>query len=173
MIILRSKSWAGEALSTVCAVLLFVVMFDHVTAVKFIGLGILIAILAVLASTSMLGNTTRRSLPPRPLLLALAAWAAWTLISTAWSFDREVSLGAWLDEVLYPFAAFFGFWLIGKEALNKRRLQTVAWVTCLILAVMDDTPSIHAATLKVVGIFGSLALRHAWLKLDEQDEATL
>lgn len=46
-------------------------------------------------------------------------------------------------------------------------------LTCLILAVMDDTPSIHAATLKVVGIFGSLALRHAWLKLDEQDEATL
>lgn len=135
MIILRSKSWAGEALSTVCAVLLFVVMFDHVTAVKFIGLGILIAILAVLAGTSVLGNTTRRLLPPRPLLLALAAWAAWTLISTAWSFDREVSLGAWLDEVLYPFAAFFGFWLIGKEALNKRRLQTVVWVTCLILAV--------------------------------------
>lgn len=39
---------------------------------------------------------------------------------------------------------------------------------CLAFALSDSTPTIHATLLKVVGIFGSLALRHAWLKLDEE-----
>ena len=39
MINLRLQSWAGEALSVVCAVLLFVGMFDHMTAIKYIGIG--------------------------------------------------------------------------------------------------------------------------------------
>ncbi len=39
---------------------------------------------------------------------------------------------------------------------------------CLGLALMDSTPSLHATMLKVVGIFGGLALRHAWLKLDDE-----
>ena len=46
-------------------------------------------------------------------------------------------------------------------------------LACLVLALLDDTPTIYAATLKAVGIMGSLALRHAWLKLDEQDEGAL
>ena len=41
---------------------------------------------------------------------------------------------------------------------------------CLFLAVMDGVPTVHAATLKAVGIFGSLALRHAWLQLDQPGE---
>ncbi|SAL33749.1 membrane protein [Caballeronia sordidicola] len=135
MVNLRLKSWAGDALSTVCAVLLFVVMFDHMTAVKYIGLGVLIAILALLAFNSLRDKASRRLLPAQPLLIALSAWALWTLMSAAWSFDRALSLGAWRDEVFYPLAGFFGFWLIGKEALNKRRLQTVVWVACLILAI--------------------------------------
>ncbi|CAM8660040.1 MULTISPECIES: hypothetical protein [Sphingobium] len=39
---------------------------------------------------------------------------------------------------------------------------------CLGFALVDTTPTIHSATLKVVGIVGSLALRHAWLKLDDE-----
>ncbi|NWK96869.1 hypothetical protein DM806_14585 [Sphingobium lactosutens] len=39
---------------------------------------------------------------------------------------------------------------------------------CLAFALADSTPTIHATMLKVVGIVGSLALRHAWLKLDEE-----
>lgn len=45
--------------------------------------------------------------------------------------------------------------------------------TCLVFALLDNTPTIHAVTLKLVGIVGGLALRHAWLKLDEQDEASV
>ncbi|MEC3950534.1 hypothetical protein [Sphingobium sp. HWE2-09] len=39
---------------------------------------------------------------------------------------------------------------------------------CLAFALTDTTPTIHAAMLKAVGIMGSLALRHAWLKLDDE-----
>jgi hypothetical protein len=46
-------------------------------------------------------------------------------------------------------------------------------VTCLVLALMDGVPTMEATLLKVVGIGGSLALRHAWLKLDEQGEGDL
>lgn len=45
--------------------------------------------------------------------------------------------------------------------------------TCLVFALLDNTPTIHAVSLKLIGIVGGLALRHAWLKLDEQDEATV
>lgn len=39
---------------------------------------------------------------------------------------------------------------------------------CLAFALTDTTPTVHATTLKAVGIIGSLALRHAWLKLDDE-----
>jgi hypothetical protein len=134
MINLRLQSWAGEALSAVCAVLLFVVMFDHMTAIKYISMGVLIAIVIFLAK-SLLGRTRERSFPSLPLLIVLGAWALWTLTSAVWSFDPAATLHAWLDEVAYPLASFYAFWLVGKESLNQRRLQTVAWAACLILAI--------------------------------------
>lgn len=39
---------------------------------------------------------------------------------------------------------------------------------CLGFALADSTPTLHATLLKIVGIVGGLALRHAWLKLDEE-----
>ena len=42
-------------------------------------------------------------------------------------------------------------------------------LACLLLAVIDRTFALYATALKVVGITGSLALRHAWLKLDEEE----
>jgi len=39
----------------------------------------------------------------------------------------------------------------------------------LLIALLDTMPTIHARTLEAVGIMGSLALRHAWLKLDQDD----
>lgn len=40
---------------------------------------------------------------------------------------------------------------------------------CAWLAISDSTPTIYATILKAVGIIGGMALRHAWLKLDEAD----
>ncbi|WP_242129681.1 hypothetical protein [Sphingobium sp. Sx8-8] len=40
---------------------------------------------------------------------------------------------------------------------------------CLVLALMDSTPPLYAISLKIVGIMGGLALRHAWLKLDDEN----
>jgi hypothetical protein len=135
MINLRLQSWAGEALSAVCAVLLFVVMFDHMTATKYISMGVLIAIVALLAAKSLFGSARKRSFPSLPLLIALGVWALWTLSSAAWSFDPAATIHAWLDEVAYPLVSFYAFWRVGKESLNQRRLQTVAWAACLILAI--------------------------------------
>ncbi|MEC3912223.1 hypothetical protein U5A82_17590 [Sphingobium sp. CR2-8] len=42
---------------------------------------------------------------------------------------------------------------------------------CLAFALTDTTPTLHATMLKAVGIVGSLALRHAWLSLDDEDGA--
>jgi hypothetical protein len=39
---------------------------------------------------------------------------------------------------------------------------------CLALALADWTPTVYASTVKAVGIMRSLALRHAWLKLDDE-----
>lgn len=40
---------------------------------------------------------------------------------------------------------------------------------CAWLAISDSTPTLYAMMLKIVGIVGGLSLRHAWLKLDEDD----
>ena len=40
-------------------------------------------------------------------------------------------------------------------------------------ALVDQTPSLQAAAMKTVGIVGCLALRHAWLKLDEDSTPAL
>ena len=59
-------------------------------------------------------------------------------MSATWSVDAGATLHAWLDEVAYPLAAFYAFWLVGQSPLKQqRRLQNVAWATCLILAVMS------------------------------------
>jgi hypothetical protein len=81
MINLRLQSWAGEALSGVCAVLLFVGMFDHMTAIKYIGIGVLIAIVASFATKSLLTNSPDRAFPASSLLMALGVWSLWTLTS--------------------------------------------------------------------------------------------
>ena len=138
MINLRLQSRAGEALSVVCAVLLFVGMFDHMTAIKYIGIGILIAIVASFAIKSLLTNSPLSAFPASSLLIALGVWSLWTLMSAIWSVNPSATLHAWLDEVAYPLAAFYAFWLVGQSpAKQQRLLQNVAWATCLILAVMS------------------------------------
>lgn len=143
MINLRLQSWAGEALSVVCAVLLFVGMFDHMTAIKYIGIGILIAIVASFALKSLLTNSGARNsrardFPASSLLIALGVWALWTLMSATWSVNPDATLHAWLDEIAYPLAAFYAFWLLGQSPLKQQRLlQNVAWATCLILAAIS------------------------------------
>ncbi len=38
-----------------------------------------------------------------------------------------------------------------------------------LLALTDLTPSVEGSGIKAAGIFGALALRHAWLRLDAED----
>ncbi|MFT3965262.1 MAG: hypothetical protein QM690_05220 [Sphingobium sp.] len=41
-------------------------------------------------------------------------------------------------------------------------------VMLLWLAVIDLSPTLQAATIKLVGLCACIALRHAWLRLDEE-----
>jgi hypothetical protein len=127
---LRFQSRIAEALSIGCAILIFVAMFDHVMAIKYVDLGML----AVLASWCLVRTLLKSPLEPRPLLIPFGLWALWTLISANWSADRAISGHAWLDEVVYPLTGFYVFWLTGQHPQRVRRLQTALWAACLILA---------------------------------------
>jgi hypothetical protein len=126
---LRFQSRIGEALSVGCAILIFVAMFDHVMAIKYVDLGVLVVVGAWCAGRSLLKDSHTR-----PLLLPLGLWATWTLMSASWSADPAVSAHAWFDEVGYPLTGFYVFWLAGQQSQHVRRLQMALWAACLILA---------------------------------------
>jgi hypothetical protein len=129
---LRLRSWVGEVLSAFCAVLLFVVMFDHMMAIKFAAIGVVVAITVFLVVQSLV--RAPREIP-FPLPLPLGLWAGWALLSTVWSADPQATLHAWLDEIAYPGVCFFAFWLLGREAVHQRRMQAASWLACGALAV--------------------------------------
>jgi hypothetical protein len=129
---LRLRSWAGEVLSAFCAVLLFVVMFDHMMAIKFAAIGVVVAITVFLVVQSLVHAPGEIRFP---LLLPLGLWAGWALLSTVWSVDPQATLHAWLDEIAYPGVGFFAFWLLGREAVHQRRMQAASWLACGALAV--------------------------------------
>jgi len=129
---LRLRSWVGEVLSAFCAVLLFVVMFDHMMAIKFAAIGVVVAITVFLVVHSLVHAPREVRFP---LSLPLGLWAGWALLSTIWSVDPQATLHAWLDEIAYPGVCFFAFWLLGREAMHQRRMQAASWLACGALAV--------------------------------------
>jgi O-antigen ligase len=122
-----------RALWVACPVLLFVVMFAHMTAIVYIALAVL-AIGTLAAAWSAFRTGGARHLK-WPLALPIAAWAAWTLASTGWSFAPSVSLHAWFDEVFYPLVAFWAFWVLGKKSAHPERLVCIAWLACAVLVL--------------------------------------
>jgi O-antigen ligase len=128
-----------RALWIACPVLLFVVMFAHTTAIVYIALALLaLGTLAAAGSALRTRGAARGSRPLSwffswPLALPIAAWAAWTLISIAWSFAPAVSLHAWFDEVLYPLIAFWAFWMLGMKSARPERFVLVTWLACAVL----------------------------------------
>jgi O-Antigen ligase len=126
---------AGKLLPGTCAVLLFVMMFDHTTAPRYICIAILMAALICLS----LGAPANR---PRsihlPLWIPLSAWMLWTLMSLAWSVDPQATFHAWLDEIVFPVTAFYAFWIVGRRSpADQRLLQTSLWIACFSLAAMS------------------------------------
>jgi len=115
-----------------CPVILFLVMFGHMTAIEYNALGLLaIGTLAAACSAD------RPSAYRWPLVWPIAAWALWTLCGVKWSVYPATSMHAWLDEVLYPFIAFWGFWLFGSGSPHAARATLASWIACLLLALMS------------------------------------
>jgi O-antigen ligase len=122
-----------RALWIACPVLLFVMMFAHMTAIVYIALAVLaIGTLAAAWSAFRTGGVRHLKWP---LALPIGAWAAWTLASIGWSFAPSVSLHAWFDEVFYPLVAFWAFWVLGKKSAHPERLVLVAWLACAVLVL--------------------------------------
>lgn len=115
-----------------CPVILFVVMFGHMTALVFNALA-LMALGVVAAACS----ANRPSLLKWPLVLPIVGWAGWSLASVAWSMYPMISLHAWCDEVLYPLVSFWGFWLFGTELRRPAPVVLVNWGACVVLAVIS------------------------------------
>jgi O-antigen ligase len=112
-----------------CPVLLFAVMFGHTTAVVFIALALLaLGVLAALLSP------LRPSFLTWPLVVPIGCWALWSLAAVAWSGAPKVSMHAWLDEVLYPFVAFWGFWLLATRTQRVGSFVLATWLACVVLA---------------------------------------
>ncbi|KAE8757890.1 MULTISPECIES: O-antigen ligase family protein [Paraburkholderia] len=115
-----------------CPVILFVVMFGHMTAIVFNALALMA--LGVLAAAC---SPNRPSVLHWPLVLPIAGWAGWSLASVAWSMYPMVSLHAWCDEVLYPLVSFWGFWLFGTQLRRPAPVVLVNWVACVALGAIS------------------------------------
>jgi hypothetical protein len=125
----------GKLLSCTCAVLLFVMMFDHMTAPRYMCIGIL---MAILASTAVGVLATRPRSIHLPLWMPLTAWMLWTLMSLAWSVSPQATFHAWLDEIIFPVTAFYAFWVVGRRRpADQPMLQMTLWVACFILAALS------------------------------------
>ncbi|ACD15673.1 O-antigen ligase family protein [Paraburkholderia phytofirmans] len=115
-----------------CPVILFVVMFGHMTAIVFNALALM-----ALGVAAAAWSPERPSLWRWPLALPIAGWAGWSLASVAWSMYPMISLHAWCDEVLYPLVSFWGFWLFGTQLRRPEPVVAVNWIACLAVAVIS------------------------------------
>jgi O-antigen ligase len=115
-----------------CPIILFAVMFGHMTAIVFIALGWL-----ALGTLAAVVSPQRPSFRRWPLLVPIACWALWSLAAVGWSAYPAVSMHAWCDEVLYPLVSFWGFWLLGTRAERPAPFVLVTWVACVLLALIS------------------------------------
>lgn len=121
-----------HALWIACPIILFAVMFGHMTGIVNVALVVL-----AIGTLGAAFSADRPSVLRWPMMLPVLAWAAWTAGAVAWSAWPKVSLHAWFDEVLYPSVAFWAFWLMGTRVQRPAYLALVNWVACLLLAIMS------------------------------------
>jgi hypothetical protein len=113
-----------------CPVILFAVMFGHMTAVVYNALALILLGTLAAAWPFRRGERLRW-----PLLLPITGWAAWSLAAVGWSDYPSTSLHAWFDEVLYPLVSFCGFWVLGMKAERPARIVLVNWIACVLLVL--------------------------------------
>jgi O-antigen ligase len=161
-----------------CPVILFVVMFGHMTALEYNGL-----VLLGIGTLAAAWSADRPSVVKWPLVAPIVAWAAWSSASIGWSAYPAVSVHAWLDEVLYPLVSFWGFWLLGTRTQHPARFALVSVIACVLVALISalfwgqlqpPTADViplhfynrvgHTSTLAVLAmpLFTGLLLRSRW-----------
>lgn len=115
-----------------CPVLMFSVMFGHMAA--FVNNGMALVGVALIAATC----SRERPAPYRwPLFVPIVGWAAWSFAAVRWSVLPDVSMHAWLDEVVYPLLSFWGFWLFGTRLERPERVTLTVLAACVLLAAIS------------------------------------
>jgi hypothetical protein len=161
-----------------CPLILFAVIFGHMTAIVFIALAWL-----AIGTLAAAFSPQRPSFWRWPLVVPIACWALWSLAAVAWSGYPAVSMHAWCDEVLYPLVSFWGFWLLGTRTQRLAPFVLVTWVACVLLALISalywghlQPPTAntfplhfynrvgHTSTLAVfaMALFAGVLLRPGW-----------
>lgn len=108
------RSVGNTILSFSACLMIFAVMFAHVTAVVYVDTG-LIAVGLVVLWLGYRKASLPITLPPRSLLWAFGLWATWAALSLLWSIDPGMSARGWLDEILYPLVIFLGLYHLGSR----------------------------------------------------------
>jgi len=119
---------ARLALAPAC-VFLFVLPITHTVAIRTIALGLLVA------CAGYVWWRERPALPPRSLLVGMAAWAGVALASLAWTPDFEYSQGEVRNEVVYTLAAFFAFYALTPDEERWRLWARVLVASAAVIAV--------------------------------------
>ena len=104
-------------------IFLFVLPITHTVAIRTVALGL------VMACAGYVWWRERPPLPPRSLLIAMAAWAGVAAATLLWTIDFEYSQGEFRNEVLYTLAAFLAFYALTPDEGRWRW-----WVRVLVLS---------------------------------------
>ena len=102
---------------------LFVLPITHTVAIRTVSLGLLVL------CAGYVWWRERPPLPPRSLLIAMAAWAGVAAATLLWTIDFEYSQGEFRNEVVYPIVAFLTFYALTPDE-GRWRL----WVQALTLS---------------------------------------
>jgi hypothetical protein len=111
------------------SIFLFVLPITHTVAIRTVALGL------VVACAGYVWWRERPPLPPRSLLIAMAAWAGVAAATLAWTIEFEYSQGEFRNEVLYTLAAFLAFYVLTPDEGRWRLWVRVLTVSAAVIAV--------------------------------------
>lgn len=127
---MSAASWQARTLASMLALFLFALCFGQTPVLRFL-LGLLVGLPGF-----VLLYRYRASLAERPLLLALALWLGWCLLSVGWAPNLRQSLRSVIEEAWLPAGCFLAAaWLVRSPGA-LRRIGLGALAGLLVLFVM-------------------------------------
>lgn len=115
--------------------LVFVVMSGH-TYIRSVAFTLALALAVWLVLGAILSDGEPIPQPPRPLLIALAAWSGWSAASLLWSIHPAFSAAELGTEVGWGLCTVFIFYVAARSGLALRTLVLAAVGIAMVLCVL-------------------------------------